>query len=237
MRVLWNKRAVGIGPGKISLDKMPLFAAKVYKKCDGIDGLEDGHIEDPRNCPFDPARDLPGCEPERDDPDCFTRAQTAGLKKVYEGITTSSGETLFPGQPLGAEVLAPKSGWEGFIVGPMAGAMEGAESYLRHLFLDVPPGPDWTCLDLDFDADLAKMTKFEAIANATNPNLRPLKQKGGGIIQYHDWSDPAATVLMSTSYYESVLTEMGDRETKRILPPIHDAWNVSLPGRRWVQSG
>ena len=30
-------------------------------KCDAIDGLKDGLIDDPRKCAFDPARDVPKC--------------------------------------------------------------------------------------------------------------------------------------------------------------------------------
>src|SRR5262249_38747651 len=55
MRHIWNAQAVRTGPGAISIEKLPLLADAVYKKCDAVDGLEDGLIDDPRRCPFDPA--------------------------------------------------------------------------------------------------------------------------------------------------------------------------------------
>ncbi len=58
MRLVWNGQAQ-TGPGEITVEKLPLLATAVYKKCDSVDGLEDGLIDDPRRCAFDPARDLP----------------------------------------------------------------------------------------------------------------------------------------------------------------------------------
>lgn len=43
------------------LKKLPLLADAVYKKCETVDGLKEGLIDDPRGCDFDPARDLPKC--------------------------------------------------------------------------------------------------------------------------------------------------------------------------------
>ena len=37
-------------------------------KCDEVDGLKDGLIDDPRQCRFDPARDVPACQAGTDAP-------------------------------------------------------------------------------------------------------------------------------------------------------------------------
>jgi feruloyl esterase len=50
--------------------------------------------------------------------------------------------------------------------------------------------------------------------NATNPDLGPLKQRGGKIIHYHGWADPGVTALMSIDYYESVVEKLGSQETR-----------------------
>ena len=84
---VWNAKWGSIGEGAISIMQLPLLADAVYAKCDGIDGLVDGLIDDPRNCTFDPATDLP--------PGSFTAAQAEALKKIYEGPKTSYGLQLF----------------------------------------------------------------------------------------------------------------------------------------------
>jgi feruloyl esterase len=56
---LWNQRALNEAP--LSPAKLALVAGKVMDKCDAIDGLKDGLIDDPRKCRFDPLRDVPAC--------------------------------------------------------------------------------------------------------------------------------------------------------------------------------
>ena len=105
MRGIWNAQAVSTGPGAVSNDKLPLLADAVYKKCDGVDGLQDGLITDPRQCRFDPLKDLPKCANDEAGKDCFTGAD-ARPEKVYDGVRNSEGALLYPGQPPGAEIAA-----------------------------------------------------------------------------------------------------------------------------------
>jgi feruloyl esterase len=50
---MWNQKA--ISEASVSAAKMVTVAEKVMAKCDAIDGLKDGLIDDPRKCNFDPA--------------------------------------------------------------------------------------------------------------------------------------------------------------------------------------
>ena len=53
--------------------------------------------------------------------------------------------------------------------------------------------------------ELAKDTALAAtFLNATNPDLDAFKAKGGKLIMWHGWSDPALTALGSIKYYEQV---------------------------------
>ena len=56
---MWNQKALTEAP--VSPAKMVLVAQKVMDKCDAVDGLKDGLIDDPRACRFDAARDVPAC--------------------------------------------------------------------------------------------------------------------------------------------------------------------------------
>lgn len=69
-----------MGGGSIAVNQLPFLADAIYGKCDSIDGLVDGLIDDPRTCTFDPARDLPKCDVAS--PTCFTTGQMEALKKI-----------------------------------------------------------------------------------------------------------------------------------------------------------
>ena len=72
---MWNQKALTEAP--VSPAKMVLVAQKVMDKCDAVDGLKDGLIDDPRACRFDAARDVPACSAGADGADCLTAAQAA----------------------------------------------------------------------------------------------------------------------------------------------------------------
>ncbi len=218
MRMMWNAQA---GRGRIPAEKLPLLASAVYKKCDKIDGLEDGLIDDPRQCTVDPAHDLPACPAGEDGAGCFTAAQLEALTKIYGGAKNSAGKQLFPGQIPGAEISAPsgqartlKSGWEGYIVGADELPLPRAESSLKFMLLDPSPAPEWSYKSFNFDTDPARIAANAHKINATNPDLSALKRRGGKIIHYHGWADTAVIPQLSTQYYESVVEKMGGKETR-----------------------
>jgi feruloyl esterase len=208
---IWNSQAL-LGNGSIEINQLPLLAEKVYAKCDGIDGLVDGLIDDPRRCDFHPATDLPKCDAAASS--CFTSGQIDALKKIYHGVKTSKGELLFPGLPPGAEVLAPQSGWDQWIIGTPSRQQLFGESSMQYLCLNPQPGPAWNWKEYNFDTDPPRMAAASQLFDMVNPDLRPFKARGGKMIHYHGWADTALTPLMSINYYESVMKLMGEKETK-----------------------
>src|SRR5690348_9922614 len=137
MKAVWNYLAIGPGPGEITPEKSELLNQIVYQKCDGVDGLVDGLIENPKACNFDPARDLPKCAGSATADGCFTAAQIAGLKKVYDGPRDSKGRQLFPGIPAGAGDGAP-------------GNYRLADTFMKFMAFDPPPGPNWDYHSFNF---------------------------------------------------------------------------------------
>jgi len=103
----WLVQANRNAEGKAILDpsKVKLIAEAVYKHCDAKDGLEDGIIQDPRECDFDPAS-LLCCGTEKEN--CLTAEEVTVLKKYYSGPKNSQGIQLYPGGlPLGSEPFWP----------------------------------------------------------------------------------------------------------------------------------
>ena len=239
MKAIWNWIAVGPGPGEIKPEKFPTLADAVYDKCDALDGLKDGLIENPLKCSFDPAKDLKKCAAGQDDPSCFTGAQIAALKKVYEGPRNSAGKQLFPGFVPGGEVLAssgrggapPKSGWDG----NLSGSFNLGDTFMKFMAFDPAPGANWDYRTYDFDKDPARMTAVSQIINATIPDLTAVKMRGGKIVHYHGWADPGVTRADVGGVLRSRDEDHGRERDQGLLPLLPGSGHVPLrrrPGLR-----
>jgi tannase/feruloyl esterase len=196
--------------------KLKLIADAVYQKCDARDGLRDGLIDDPRACAFEPSVDLPRCANDVDGPACVTTAQVHTLESIY-GAVTRRGAGFFPGWPVGAEIAspaangdAPPSGWVPWFVAPNGRPIQTAfgETFFKFLAFGRPnPSYDWTTFSLD--ADLDKLQATRAALDATDPDLSRFKARGGKIVGYFGWADPALNPLMGVRYYEAVTEKLG----------------------------
>src|SRR5262245_28462167 len=85
-----------------------LLRESVMKECDKLDGVEDGLIENPRKCLFDPASIQ--CGATGAGGTCLTAAQVAAVKRIYDGVEDpTTGRKLAPGLARGSEF-----GWGGW---------------------------------------------------------------------------------------------------------------------------
>src|SRR5579864_2340506 len=91
---LWSWEAIHKdAPDPLPASKLPMIAKAVMAACDGIDGLADGIIDDPRRCTFDPSMLI--CKGEDGD-SCLTAPQVESVKKVYGGAKNPrTGEHIF----------------------------------------------------------------------------------------------------------------------------------------------
>ncbi len=204
---LWNAQALTLEPGSyIPSSKLPAIAKAVNESCDAQAGVSDGIINDPRKCHFDPAILL--CK--HDDSDaCLTAPQVAALKKLYDGAHDSHGKSVFPGYLPGAET--GEGGWAPWITGQAPGKsllfLFGNGFFADMLYSQA----DWNYKDAKIDdAVKAADEKMASLLNATDPNLAPFRARGGKLILYHGWNDPAISALNSVNYYESVVHSMGE---------------------------
>jgi hypothetical protein len=198
--------------------QLRLVADTVYAKCDAADGLKDGVIDDPRRCGFNAAADLPRCSGDTQAADCLSAAQIGALEAVYRGVRRRGGE-FFPGWPVGAEVAAASGGASAWL--PWFVALPGGrpiqatfgETFFRFLAFGAPrPSYDWVTFDVD--ADLDKIEATRAVLDATNPDLSRFKARGGKMVSYFGWADPALNPLMGVRYYESVAGQSGPGATE-----------------------
>lgn len=205
--------------------KLKLLADTIYAQCDAKDGLKDGLIDDPRNCRFEPARDLPKCDAAADRPDCFTTGQITALRAIY-GDLTAGGKRIYPGWTVGAEVAGPngKAGWDGWIArddGPSTGTIF-AEAFFRYLAFP-KKDPSFTVGGFDADRDQPRLESIHELLDATDTDLSAFQRRGGKILMYFGWADPALNPLMGIEYYEGV--------SKRMGPPTTDFFRLFMvPG-------
>ena len=214
-----NPQAPTGSPSQIPPDKLSMLGEAVYKKCDGIDGLVDGLIDDPRNCTFDPEQDLVICPEDIDGPACFTIAQVIAIKKIYSN-NLSNGALIMPGIPKGAEAYV--GGWyPSFVAATLEQTLryQRTSDYFQHRLLNIFPPPYNFLTQWNWDIDPPKLAAvpLDYSGNAVNPDLSTFKAHGGKLLMYHGWADAQANPLAtSIAYYHSVQNLMGD-QTKDVL--------------------
>ena len=178
--------------------KLELLAKTSMAACDKLDGLEDGSIENPLACKFDPTVLL--CKDGASD-GCLTKPQVEAARKIYAGAKNPrTGELIFPGMPPGSETV-----WSALGGGP-----EPLGIPVSHFRYVVFKNPDWDYKTLDFDKDLARADEIDGgLLNATDPNLKPFFDGGGKLLIYHGWNDQLISPMNSINYYESVAAKLG----------------------------
>ena len=205
------------GPGYIPGAKAPAIAKAVAAACDAKQGVSDGVIDDPTQCHFDPEVLL--CKGVETD-SCLTAPQIASVKAIYVGLKDASGKLIFPGIPPGAE--DGEGGWALWIFGKEQGkSLMGA--FVTGYFSDMVYGSKLGSGDWNFrtasvakSLDLANQ-KTGSVLNATDPNLKPFFDRGGKLIIYHGWNDPAISAFNSINYYGSVSQTLGAKETEQSM--------------------
>lgn len=197
------------GPGYIPGTKAPAIARAVVATCDAKQGVADGVIDDPPECDFNPEVLL--CKGAETD-SCLTAPQIASLNVVYAGAKDASGHLIFPGIPPGAE--DGPGGWATWIFGKEQGKSAGAFFVIGYFSNMVYDSKDWNFRTANVDSALQLANqKTGSMMNATNPNLKPFFDRGGKLIVYHGWNDPAISAFNSIDYYRSVSETLGAKET------------------------
>lgn len=196
---MWSAQAVHRDEASyIPPAKYPALHKAVLAACDKLDGVEDGVIENPRLCTFDP--NVLKCN-GADGPECLTSPQVEAARKLYgNSLNPRTGQPLYTGLERGSEL-----GWATW-AGPRPFAI--GLDYFRYVVFQKP---DWDFRTLDFDADIARAEELDAHRiNALEPNLKPFFTRGGKLLQYHGWNDPQISPGNSVTYYRTVLDQVGE---------------------------
>jgi Tannase and feruloyl esterase len=199
---VWKTQATIGRDGKIVLafSKLPMIAKAVYDACAGEDGL----IDDPEQCQFEPSS--LACQ-GADGADCLTAPEIETLEKWYGGARNSKGEQIYPGVPLGSEPY-----WSALLAyeddaGSLALAdMARNRNYLRYLGFVEDPGPGY---EVDFDKDPERLKDGYANRTADGTDLSKFKERGGKLLIYHGLADVDVAPEATRQWYEALTKDMG----------------------------
>jgi feruloyl esterase len=164
--------------------------------CDALDGVEDGVIEDPRQCSFDPetlvCRGGSGGQ-------CLTPLQAETVSMIYSGPTDSKGGPLFYGLQRGSEL-----GWS--TLSGDAPLSLANDLYAQLVFED----EDWDYRTFEAGRDIPyAVERIGPLMNSVDADLTRFASLGGKLLLYHGWNDPGIPAGSTVSYYESVVDVTG----------------------------
>lgn len=181
-----------------------LIFADMTKQCDMLDGLEDGIVDAPLQCSYDPAAII--CAGEKDE-SCITAAQANAFTKVHQGARNNAGEQLYSGFP-----YDPMSDFRRWKLGTAEewpnNNPRATNTSIRYVFM-TPPNPDFDSFAFDFEKDPAALAASAEFSNAKTPNLDAFRFAGGKAIIYHGTGDQGVSALDTVDWYNSVIDRYG----------------------------
>jgi len=198
---IWAAQAVAAN-ASIPKEKYVALHQAVLDACDGLDGVKDGVLEDPRRCAFDPVTIQ--CRGD-DAATCLTPAQVDVVRRLYSPVRNPrTGAAIFPGQTRGSEMS-----WATGLAAPTP--LSIATDYWKFV---VFRSPDWDFRSLDFDRDVARADSLDnGEMNAIDPDLSAFLGRGGKLLLYHGWNDPLIAPENTVNYYDDVVRAMGATRT------------------------
>lgn len=174
----------------------------VIAACDGLDGLKDGQIDNPRACRFDPGQLV--CKPGVTS-GCISPQQADVIRKLYRGPVDRAGRALFfGGEPYGSELL-----W----TGPGSFLVNGHALAANQIKFMIYGGRshqdfDWRSWQPD-EAALRDLLRAGGYYNANDPDLSAFKAGGGKLIMWQGEADNAGGSYLLLDYYQRVRDAMG----------------------------
>ena len=201
-----DTRALTLDPASfIPQSKITAIADAVNAACDGLDGVKDGILADPRRCRFDPSTiQCRGADADT----CLTAPQVEALETIYAGPRDAKGTSIYPGYPPGAETGG--GGWGTWITGQQPKTSLMALFGLGYFAQMVYEKPDWDYRTFEVDAAYSDaVAKTAQALDANDSNLAPFKARGGRLILYHGWQDPAIPAEATVRYFDAVVKMLG----------------------------
>jgi feruloyl esterase len=218
--------------------KLSVLHDAVLATCDLLDGVNDGLLEDPTRCAFDP-REIQ-CK-SGDDANCLTAPQVEAARKIYAGPTNPrTNERVWSPLYRGSEL-----DWSFFTDSPVPIGI--ATGVLRMILGD----PTFDYHAVNFDAHVAAADRSDiARVSASNADISGYIRGGGKLILSGGWNNALVPAGAVVDYYTRVRSTIGAGDTQRavrlyMVPgmiecnggPGTDTFDMLAVMRRWVERG
>lgn len=257
-------------PGQLPKDAFPasamnLVAQKILAKCDALDGVADGMVNDRVACQaaFSIANDVPTCT-GAPDASCLTAAQKTALQNVFGGARDSANRSLYASWPMDPGVSGQNwrfwkldAGFAPLPFNTLIGA--GAMGYVFSTPPDAPSLADGGIgyqLGFSMDTATAKISaktgtyKESALEFMTPPNptqLGTLKTHGK-LIVVHGTADPVFSPNDTMAWYDALkAADAGAPNYARLFlvpgmnhcagGPATDRFDMLTALENWVEKG
>lgn len=179
-------------------------ANEVLKRCDKLDGLEDGLINAWEQCDFQPEM----VEAE------IGREKVSLLKTLFDGAKNGQGEPIYSGWVYDSGINA--KGWRDWKLGDSQTAEPNSISFkmglgsLTHYYL-IPRQPAQDPLTLDLDRAAEQVAAVGGIHDADELDLSTFAQRGGKMIIYQGVADPIFSSIDLRDWYNAL--QQADQNT------------------------
>ncbi|KAH6849163.1 Tannase/feruloyl esterase [Alternaria alternata] len=181
----------------VPMSKWAVVHADVLKQCDKLDNYEDGIIEAPLHCKYDPSG--LACAEGSNTTTCLTPEQLETVKAVYSPLLNDNGDLVYPRLQPGAEL------------GAAAVLMNGqpfpyTTDWFRYAVYNDPTWDPATISSTDYD-NAARLNLFGI--ETFKGDLSGVKDRGTKVIHWHGGADFIISSENSPRYYEHVSSTMG----------------------------
>ncbi|HTT01042.1 MAG TPA: tannase/feruloyl esterase family alpha/beta hydrolase [Steroidobacteraceae bacterium] len=244
LRIIWESQH-GLDENDhpvLTEESLSLLHRAVLAACDALDGLQDGQIDDPRACHYDPSALV--CRPGQTT-SCITRTQSEAMRAYYSGPVDERGRHLYlGGEPYGSELT-----WRQAF--SSMGATLGTHQIRFMIYDGEPPaGFNWRTWKPDAAA-LADLFRRGGYYNASNPDLRRFRAAGGKLVIWQGAADSAAGPYALFDYYQRVRDVVGGFAGSQafmrvfLIPGVYHCEGGYVPYQedflgpvvRWVEQG
>ncbi|KAK1980414.1 Tannase/feruloyl esterase [Colletotrichum cereale] len=190
---LFLKTGTKDAPRFLSPAQWKLVHADIMKQCDGLDGLEDGILEDPSLCQYRPEGLLCSGGPSEA---CLTSEQAATVRAVFSPVYGGEGQLIYPR-------LVPGSSAPGPLLGGRPNAYP-MDWWRYALYKDT----EWDISTLGFQDYQAAARLDPWNVSTWQGDLSGARRLGVKILHYHGLQDDLISSDNSERYYDHVSRTM-----------------------------
>ena len=190
-------------------DDLKLVRAAVLKRCDAMDGLADGFINDWRRCDFDPGQlTCKGAKAAG----CLSAGQVSALRDLHRGPHDGAGTPLYGAFNYDTGIASPA--WRGMRLGSAQdGTASSADATLglgafKYLHLTPPDPAMGPQTPIDYDHVIERLRHAAALTDADDPMLGSFTDHGKMIV-YNGLSDQGLASSVVADWYDQMLAATG----------------------------